>query len=474
MCADALKIDRPTVDIPARTVCLVASAISLGFAIHINNGLVQPGPILWLSLALVMAFTAFWKPTRTSLLSRHAPRVLRSLTACGLAIQFFLLFLNRSSDGWKSNASTYVYFGLLSTSALLCAGMVAYPKYARPIFAVVLPLFGLMGMWMLSTGPRPKIDVWQAQMAGLDAMKQGIDPWSSTFPDVYKLPDIYAPGTVQNGIVQLGFPYPPLSVLFDLPGYWVFHDYRYSNLAAMMIAAACIAYARPGHTGPMLGALFLFTPRVFLVLANGWTEPMVAMFLAATVFCACRRPKALPWILGLFLVSKQYLPLALLPAMLLVKPKWNVRDAAVLLGKAALIGAAVSLPLALWNMRAFLHSTLFVANGAKFRLDALSYFAYYAQTHDWTPSQSLGSVSFLAAIIAGIFVLVWGERSAAGFSAGVALVFMAFFCLNKFAFCNYYYFIVATLCASAAALQEPQGRIKREDEKPTIVLVAAA
>ena len=453
MCPLTLSLPRAPVDVPARTVCLVASAISLGFAIHINNGLVQPGAILWLSLALAMGFAAFMKPSQKSLLSRHAPRALPWLVAGGLAIQFFLLYLNRSSDGWKSFASGCVYYALLSTAAMLCIAMVVYPIKSRLIFAIILPVFGLMGVWMLGTGPRPKIDVWQAQMAGLDAMRQGIDPWSSTFPDVYKLPDIYAPGTVKNGIVQLGFPYPPLSVLFDLPAYAVFRDYRYSNLAAMMIAAACIAYARPGRMGPLLGALFLFTPRVFLVLANGWTEPMVAMFLAATVFCACRRPGAMPWMLGLFLVSKQYVPLAMLPAMLLLKPKWDWRDAANLLGKAALIGAAVSLPLALWNFRAFLHSTLLVASGAKFRLDALSYFAYSAQLHDWTPPQSLGRVSFLAALVTGVFVLRRGERSAAGFSAGVALVFMMFFCLNKFAFCNYYYFIVATLCTSAAALQ---------------------
>jgi len=443
----------PSVDVPARTVCLVASAIALGFAIHINNGLVQPGAILWLSLAIAMGFAAFIRPSHASLLSRHAGRGLPWLLAGGIGIQFLLLFLNRSSDGWKSFASGCVYYGLLGTAAMLCTAMVFYPLKSRLIFAIILPFFGLMGVWMLATGPRPKIDVWQAQTAGLDAMKRGIDPWSSTFPDVYNLPDIYAPGTVKNGIVQLGFPYPPLSVLFDLPGYVFFRDYRYSNLAAMMIAAACIAYARPGRPGPLLGALFLFTPRVFLVLANGWTEPMVAMFLAATVFCACRRPGAMPWMLGLFLVSKQYLPLAILPAMLLIKPKWNLRDMAVLLGKAALIGAAVSLPLALWNCRAFLHSTFLVASGAKFRLDALSYFAYYAQLHDWTPPQSFGGISFLAALATGVFVLLRGERSAAGFSAGVALVFMVFFCLNKFAFCNYYYFIVATLCTSAAALQ---------------------
>src|SRR5437016_5450699 len=121
---------------------------------------------------------------------------------------------------------------------------------------------------ILRPGGTPRIDVWTAQTAGLDALRHGRDPWSSTFPDVYHNPDLYAPGTVRDGVVHLGFPYPPLTVLLDLPAHFLFGDFRYANLLAMLAAAALIAAARPGPTSALLATLFLFTPRAFLVLRN--------------------------------------------------------------------------------------------------------------------------------------------------------------------------------------------------------------
>ena len=436
-------------------VCLSVAAIALGFSIHVNNGLVHPAAIAWLTMAIAAGFAAFAKWPEKSRLILLASRRLPWLISGGVGIQFLLLLLCPIPGGWQGWSSALCYHGLLLAAAMLCAAMMVFPNRSSLIFAAILLVFGLLGLWLLNSGHRPRIDVWTAQMAGLDAMRHGIDPWSSTFPDVYHLPDLYAPGTVRDGIVHLGFPYPPLSVLLDWPGYWLFNDFRYSNLLAMIVTAACIAYAKPGRLGPLLGALFLFTSRVFLVLANGWTEPTVAMLLAATVFCACRLPRAMPWVLGLFLVSKQYLPLAALPALLLIRPRWGFREGVRLFGKAALAGAMVSLPLALWNTRAFLHSTLLVASGAKFRLDALSYFAFYANLRDWTPPQALGGVSFLAAMATGALTLRRGERSAAGFAAAVSLMFLVFFSLNKFAFCNYYYFVIAALCTSAAAMASP-------------------
>lgn len=152
----------------------------------------------------------------------------------------------------------------------------------------------------------------------------------------------------------------------------------------------------------------------------------------------------------------------------------SVTAVADVLVKAVLAGAAVSLPLALWNPHAFLHSTFHVAGGAKFRLDALSYFAYYANITDWTPPQWLGCVSFLAALATGAITLRRAERSPAGFAAAVALIFLVFFSLNKFAFCNYYYFVVAALCTSAAVMQSVREVINETEASDGSTLARAA
>ena len=74
------------------------------------------------------------------------------------------------------------------------------------------------------------------------------------------------------------------------------------------------------HSRSARRVLFLFTPRAFFVLEQGWIEPFVICGLCAVVFCAVRRPKALPYAVVLFLSTKQYLLFAL-PAILLLLPR---------------------------------------------------------------------------------------------------------------------------------------------------------
>src|SRR5207248_8919226 len=134
------------------------------------------------------------------------------------------------------------------------------------------------------------------------------------------------------GRLNFGYPYPPLSLLLIVPAYQL-GDLRYAQLAAMALAGAFIALARPGRTAFAAAALLLFTPRGFFVLEAGWTEPFAVLFLAVTVFAACRSPRQLPVPLGLFLASKQYLVLALLATPLLVFRR--NRDRLATLSKAA-------------------------------------------------------------------------------------------------------------------------------------------
>ena len=84
------------------------------------------------------------------------------------------------------------------------------------------------------------------------------------------------------------------------------------------MTAVLVYAARPGTTSALSAFLLLFTPRVFFVLISGWTEPLLVLWLAAAVYCACRRPTLLPVALGLLLATKQYMVLALPLTVLLV------------------------------------------------------------------------------------------------------------------------------------------------------------
>ena len=83
-----------------------------------------------------------------------------------------------------------------------------------------------------------------------------------------------------------------------------------------------------------------------------------------------------------------------------------------------------------------------------FRVDSLSYLAWFYQLRG---VQISAIFAFIAALLVLVLVLWRAPRTPAGFAAGIALVFIVFFALNKQAFCNYYYFVIGTMCCAVAA-----------------------
>ena len=209
-----------------------------------------------------------------------------------------------------------------------------------------------------------------------------------------------------------------------------------------------MTYARPGRVGLVAAATFLFTPRVFFVLEQGWTEPFVVLLLSTVVFCACRAPRLLPYTLGLFLVVKQYLVFATLAGSLLTPKPFRWREVRATVLRAMTVALAVSVPFIVWNVSAFIRDVVTVHIHQPFRQDALSYLAWLARDGGVPPPTALA----FAAALAGVALGLWrAARSPAGFAATVALVYLGFFAFNKQAFCNYYFFVLGALCCAIAA-----------------------
>src|SRR5262249_38396094 len=125
---------------------------------------------------------------------------------------------------------------------------------------------------------------------------------------------------------------------------------------------------------------------------------------------------------------------------------------AVLVAKAGAVAAVVTLPFALWNLRAFVESVILFQGRQPFRPDALSYVAWsardgIARLPQWA--------SFAMALVA--LGLSWwrAPRTPAGFAASAALVFLLFFAFAKQAFCNYYFMVLGIACCAVAALHAP-------------------
>jgi hypothetical protein len=392
----------------------------------------------------------------------------------GIAVQLAIHFGYQPPQTWSGGHSIFPYYLFLSIAAVAALGMVVCPSRSTWMFSLALAAFAGLGAWILIAGPKPKMDVWMAQTAGVDVAIHGHDPWSSSFPDVYGKPTLYAPGTVHNGRTYLGFPYPPVTLLMDLPGHLLLGDYRWDNLLAMLLTAVMIAKMWPGAMGRAVALLFLFTPRALLVLRNGWTEPTVTLLLAATVLSAKRRSAWTPWLLGILLASKQYMFIVAAPALLMLRPResdWTTTSKWC--GKVLLAGMLVSLPLILWNPAAYVRSNFAAAAGAAFRYDALSFFAYWADTHSWTPPIWIGAVSLIVAVPVTVVAIKRCEPTAGGYAAACAVVMIFFFALNKFAFANYFYLVIATLAVSVNSSQPESAICEKPESAPADLRLAA-
>jgi uncharacterized membrane protein len=348
---------------------------------------------------------------------------------------------------------TPFHWGVALLAVAAASALCALPRRLKPLqVGALVAAHAALGTWIIHRSPGPLIDVHLFHRYAIAALREGTNPYALTFPDLYG-GLYYGPGLSVSGRLQFGFPYFPLSLLLSMPGQVLLGDPRFSQLAAMELAAVLMAFARPSGLGLAAAALYLTTPRTFFVLEQSWTEPMLVLGVAALVFASSRRSRLLPWLFGAFVALKQYLVFALPAAYLLIESPRHGRRLGTFLVKAAALGAAVTLPFVLWNPAAFWKSVVALQFHQPFRPDALSVLSWWAgRGHAQPPAL----ISFAVALIGSALALWRLPRSAAGFAMAIAVTFMGFFAFNKQAFCNYYFFVIGALCASLAAWRPPE------------------
>lgn len=289
------------------------------------------------------------------------------------------------------------------------------------------------------------IDVFTVQKEAVAAFLHGTNPYTLTHPNIYNNLDFYSPGMVVNGQVQMGYAYLPLTLFFSIPGYLA-GDLRYSYLVAMILSALCLAEARRDWFGVLAAAFLLLNPVTNFILVRAWTEPLVILGVASTVYAAVRKPRWLPVAFGAFLATKQYSVLAIpLAVMLLPRFTWNAY--LKLMAQAMAVAAVITLPLALWNLPHFVHDTVWWQLALPFRRDALSFAVLFRPLP-------------LAVVLLGVTVAVgWcvarGPRRPAMFAASLGFVLLVFVAINKQAFANYYFLVAGCFCTAAAAEAAP-------------------
>jgi len=468
--------------VSVRSAVLAISAGLLGLALQLTDGLYTPTGMLVLTVSFVLCLTAILTPqTRVRSISPEAfCMLLAALVGAQLVLMLFAT-PGASAATVPVTSRRPVYMGLTTALAGLALIAVAPRRLSFAGGVLLLATFTALGIWKIRTAPDPVMDVFIFHRDAAEALFHGHNPYAITFPNVYGPdPYVYGPGIVRDGRLQFGYPYPPLVLMLTSASHILCGDSRYAQLASMLLTAVMIGVIRPGRMGMLIAALVLFTPRTLYIVEMSWTEPISVTLLTLLVLCAVRAPGLVPVALGLLIASKQYLPATMLLAPLLVigksemqsnaqgacslglvsrdvrrtRSKWGkdwLLDAPRLLWiiiVSVIVAGAVTLPLALWDTSAFWWSVVKLQTLQPYRPDSLGFLAWWGHgTPGWVGPIWLS----FAALIVAVALSYWrAGHGVAGFTAGFALCFFAFFIFNKQAFANYYYLALGALgCAIA-------------------------
>ena len=430
-------------DSATSVLAAAVAAIALGRAIQVADGYSAPEAMAWLVVATVASVIAGLGLV-LRLGKTWAHRLLLAILGIGLVTQFAQLAAERPAYYLDAAEPDEIRTFRLAMLAVGLIALVAFagPPRARSLATPLLLLAYLVGgIWIIQAAPDPHIDVFVFHQESITALSEGHNPYELRVEDIYG-----------GGRLDFGLPYPPTTLLLSAPGQLLFGDYRYANLAAVAAAGALIAYTRPSRVASAAAALFLFTPRTFFVLEEGWTEVWLVLLLAGVVASATRKGKLVPYLAGLLAVAKQF-GLFLIPTMAAIADRRSWRSFARQALIAAGVAGLVTLPFFLWNPERFIHNVITVHTRYVVDPDGLTYLGFWLRTHGYPPPQWIGAI---VALLVGVAVALRGSRTPAGFAKGAALTVLVLFSLSAFARANHYYFSLGALWIAVAMAELPR------------------
>jgi hypothetical protein len=418
-----------------------ACILTLGYVLSAYERSPSDGWYLgWLTVSLAFLAFALWARSR----SKDEQRARRALP--------FLLAGTLGMFAVWGPPSTLALELLIVGAALLHLAVhkrLTLERCLRQIFPLLLAGFLIVGVRKIWINPNIEIDVFLVQQAAVKALLELRNPYTATIPDIYGPSSPYYIPLVKDGQTIYGFVYPPLIAILHLPSYLLTADVRYTYVVALAISSALIAWMRPSWVSLCAAVLLLINPLTQKLIATAWIEPLVILFLALTLFGTLRYPKAVPYLFGLFLATKQTSLAAVVLAPLLAAGFWDCRKMVGFLAKSLGVVCLLYLPFFLWNREAFVTSLVTVQLRVPTRLDLISYPAFFAKKGwltlpPWLP--------FLYLPIGTWMGLRRVPRTAAGFAVAAALLFIPFFALSKQGSPNYYFFGLGILCCALGLL----------------------
>ena len=402
-----------------------------------------------LLMAALLTGVALFKPMIVSFRGRlrQADQVLLALLlVAGLILTGAYLagaITNLASPSWIAVVSAYTILGLAGTIPLV--GRLPHLVW---VFWIFLAVHAALTVVFLHATPTA-IDVQMFQHDGAAALLNGHNPYSMTFPNLYspRLTEMfYGHGVVANGRITYGFPYLPVTLLVAIPGQ-LLGDVRYSQLIAMLVTGLVLRRLAKDRYGRAAAVLGFTAPVAIPMLSGAWTEPTLVALLACLVLALERRKQAiLAVFLGLFLVSKQYVAVAL-PIVWLIRQSLTRRVILIGLG----VATAVTLPFFLVNPPSFWKAIVEFQLVQPFRADSVSLLVSSVTTFGWPPPWTYGVLPIAGGGLTAMALALRAPRTPAALAAGVGLTLLVTILLSKQAFMNYYFIVSGALLIATVA-----------------------
>ncbi len=433
----------------------------------VSEGLFQYECLLIAVNVIVLVFAAGLLPSRRSLSDRTFGLSLLAIILA--AAQMIVLGWSKSTYYYVEPSGITIPFAGLCIVLGLGACAVFIQKYSKRLLIAAGVVQLLVAVFVVRHSINPKIDVYMFHQESAQAMLDGINPYTITFANPYLEPDgspsrFYSLEVQKNGRVMFGFPYPPMSMWMYLPSYWLTGESRYAHALAFVLAGVGIACVSRSRLATAAALLLMTAPAQWVVIENAWTEPFILVSLVGVALAAVRAPKLLPVALGLFFAMKQY-NIIFVPLVWLILPRplaW--KTSFKFMSVIILTGAAVSLPLAMWDWAAFWNSNVTIQMNQPFRFDAFSFLAMFANSvpaHiladgtkvEFDPPKWWSMIAF-ALLIPTWIVLLWRmPRNIAGFVMGIGLTSIVFLFSNRQAFLNYHTFAAGAFLLAVACME---------------------
>lgn len=449
-----------------RATVLIAAVWTLGMALQVHEGFFTPKSVRFLAAAVALMLTAVCVP----LGSRRWKIVcdLAFVTALGVQL-YFLATEYAGTLGVTDPASErrqiwntfprpdtaflnppYFRWGLLVVGVAAAALFARRAWIARAAFITALVVHLAMGLGFVRQTAPPFSDVYLIQQKGAAALLKGDNPFSITVPNLF---DVKGPDWPidKDGNLAWGYNYPPLTLFLLLPSYLLTGDSRYAHVFAFTIAAAFIGFISSGRHSKLAALLLLFSPRAFMMLELGNTEPFMMMFFAGTAFAAVRRRPETPVLFGLCVAAKQYSVFLAPLGLLLVSPPVTWKRAIRFFVIAIIAAAIVTLPLVLvdWSEA---RRSLFESQARYHPLSPyhLSMPAWVFNNYPRETALRLVPLAFILAGAVSLFAAFRLDKTPANFCLSAATAYMLFFVFNKQAFSHYYCFEICMMCCAIA------------------------